>query len=327
MDGLAQGLILSGRFRLIRRLGEGGMGEVWLADDEELAEPVAVKILNSRLSASAEFVDLLRQECSKARRLVHPNIVRVYDFHKDDEWYFISMQYIEGDNLGALRGAGYREILRNVLMVADALEYAHREGIVHRDIKPSNVLRDRAGTCYLADFGVAGAIAIAGDKQPGTVRGGGSLPAMSPQQLAEHAPAIADDIYSFGALLYELLAGQALFHPDVSAERICQEIPAPLEYDRSGEPLPDPLVKLLAAMLEKSPGRRPAGIGSVRTVLEELLTDYDHAPASPSRENRPGVIRPVPRHTGTPVRPRQADRPAGSRKTAAPVPTRPTSRW
>ncbi len=136
MRELEEGLTFGARFRLIRRLGRGGMGEVWLARDAELNEDVALKILDPGLAESPEFVDLLRSECRKARRLVHPNIVRVYDFHSHSGRFFISMQFIDGAGIGALRGERLDRILRAVLPIADALEFAHQEGIIHRDIKP-----------------------------------------------------------------------------------------------------------------------------------------------------------------------------------------------
>ena len=120
MQGLSAGLTFSDRFTLVRRLGGGGMGEVWLVEDSELVDPVALKLLEPRLSASSGFVDLLRQECSRARSLVHPNIVRVFDFHAADERFFISMQYIDGDTLIGSRGAAFQNVVHQVLMVCDA---------------------------------------------------------------------------------------------------------------------------------------------------------------------------------------------------------------
>ena len=155
MQGLVAGLILSDRFELIRQLGVGGMGEIWLADDQQLKEQIAIKILSPTLRDSEGFVDLLRDECRKARGLVHPNIVRVFDFHADDGLFFISMQYVDGETLVSYRGQPFQKIVHCLLMICDALEYAHRTGIVHRDLKTSNVLIDQNGDCYLTDFGIA----------------------------------------------------------------------------------------------------------------------------------------------------------------------------
>ncbi len=298
MQGLAAGLTLSRRFKLVACLGKGGMGEVWLALDEELGEQVALKILIPELVAEAadedRFVSLLQEECRKARKLVHPNIVRVYDFHADEAHRFISMQYVDGDNLCSMRSAPFQELLGPGLMICDALEYAHREGIVHRDIKPANILRDHRGSCLLADFGIAAAVSV-GATLPG-MKGGGSLPSISPQQLAGEAPSVADDIYAFGALFYELLSGYPLFHPDVTPDRVRDEIPPILTVDGSGQGIPAPMSGLIAAMLDKSAARRPAGMGAVRSVLEELKTDYP-VTENPDTSGEPPAIRPVSRRT------------------------------
>jgi tetratricopeptide (TPR) repeat protein len=299
MQRLVAGLSLDERFSLIRQLGRGGMGEVWLAEDRQLKEQVALKILSSPDAPSEgldAFVELLRQECRKARGLVHPNIVCVYDFHAGDGSFFISMQYVDGDSLAESRGKPFQVVVEKVLMVCDALEYAHRAGIIHRDVKSSNVLCDGNGVCYLTDFGIA--TAIAGDERFSDLRGGGSLPCMSPQQIAGEPAAVADDVYSLGSLLYELLSGQPLFHPGITAERICDEVPALLTQDGTNQQIPDTLVKVVRAMLEKSPERRPAGIGAVRSVLEEIRADYPAtgAPGADAQApNNDGVIRPVTR--------------------------------
>lgn len=277
------------------------MGEIWLARDLQLDEQVALKLLSQTFSQPS-FVDLLRQECRKARTLVHPNIVRVHDFHASDSHYFISMQYIDGDTLVASRGAPFQFIAHQALMVCDALEYAHRSGIIHRDVKPSNVLRNHEEVCYLSDFGIAAA--IAGGPPSADLRGGGSLPSMSPQQLAGEPAAVADDVYSLGALLYELLSGAPLFHPGVTETRIREEEPEALTRDGAGQQIPEPMLQVVHAMLDKTAERRPAGIGAVRSVLEEVCADYPLAGDVAEFADTGGdVIKPVSRaaRTGSPA--------------------------
>ena len=273
MRELEEGLTFGARFRLIRRLGWGGMGEVWLARDDELNENVALKILDADLAESPEFVELLRFECRKARRLVHPNIVRVYDFHSHSGRFFISMQFIDGGSIGALRGARVESIVAAILPIADVLEFAHQEGIVHRDIKATNVLTDELGNPFLGDFGIASAMVA--DRPMAMLRTGGSLPSMSPQQFAGETPSVADDVYSLGALIYELIAGQPLFDPAKTANRIPSEQPEDLTSFRAAGEIPDQLAKLVAAMTDKDAVRRPAGMGAVRAVLEEVLRDLE----------------------------------------------------
>ena len=299
MQGLSAGLTIAERFTLVRRLGGGGMGEVWLADDQELTGQVALKLLDPNCAQIPGFVDLLRRECSRARSLVHPNIVRVFDFHAGDDRVFISMQFVDGETLVARRGIAFQDIVHLALMVCDALAYAHREDVIHRDVKSSNVLVDGNGVCYLTDFGIAGVASPGTGSDDTAPRGGGTLPSMSPQQLAGQPPAISDDVYALGALLYELLSGAPLFHPDVTPERIRAEAAPPLTVDGTGQPLPDALSKLVAAMLAKAPEQRPAGIGAVRSVLEEIRADYPVA--EPESGDDDEVIRPISRRRATPT--------------------------
>ncbi len=291
MRELEEGLTFGARFRLIRRLGRGGMGEVWLARDDELNENVALKILDPDLAESPEFVELLRSECRKARQLVHPNIVRVYDFHSDSGRFFISMQFIDGANIGALRGERLDRIVAAILPIADVLEFAHQQGIIHRDIKATNVLTGKTGNPFLGDFGIASAMVA--DRPMAMLRTGGSLPSMSPQQFAGETPSVSDDVYSLGALIYELIAGQPLFDPAKTVNRIPSEQPENLTSFRAAGEIPDQLAKLVAAMIDKDAVRRPAGMGAVRAILEEVLRDLE----APDRSGE-AAIAPVARRRG-----------------------------
>jgi tetratricopeptide (TPR) repeat protein len=287
MSELIEDRILSGRFRLQRLLGRGAAGEVWLAEDTDLGQPVALKILNVTIAGDAAQVELLRTECLRARALVHPNILRCHDFHSDDDVHFITMQYVPGGDLTALRGAAFQKVVAAALMLCDALDYAHRQGVVHRDIKPANVLVDERGESLLGDFGLAASL-----DNSAAGRTGGTLPYMSPQQLDGEAPAVADDVYGLGALLYELLAGVPPLHPDATVQRIRTEPPAALSEDGTGQALPPALIGLVAAMLDKSAAARPAGIGAVRAVLEEIRQDHP-SPAVVAAD----VIKPVRRQS------------------------------
>jgi len=291
MQRPAPGLMLSDRFTLVRELGRGGMSSVWLAEDNRQGGYVSLKILSAELAAFPDAMTLLREECRKASRLIHPNIVRVHDFFMADGGCFISMQYIDGQTLSHRGPMPFDRIVECALSLCDAIEHAHRAGIVHRDIKPANVLFDATGQYYLTDFGIAAAVSA--DVQAIRIRGGGSLPFMSPQQLDGKPPAVADDIYGLGALLYELVSGVPLFHPEPTPQRVRRERPPAVTRDRLGSELPPVLTALILAMLDKQAARRPAGIAAVRSVLEEVRTDYpvtgDDAVAEETGE---AVIRP-----------------------------------
>ena len=264
MPELTSGQSIASRFTLNRRLGTGGMGEAWLARDESLGIEVVVKFLSR--DPTDDQVSLLCQECRNARRLTHPNIVRVFDFHQEGSHRFITMDYIDGDDIGALRGESPQKILRTVLPLVDALEYAHGEGVVHRDLKSSNVLLDASGRPYLADFGVAALL------EPGTsdllLSGGGSRVSASPQQLNGEPPDPADDVYSLGVLLYELLTGVPPFPAEGRDDQASSTSPAPLF---SRHPLPQDLQALVDSMLARSRHQRPAGMTAIKQALEQIL--------------------------------------------------------
>ena len=244
MTALARGQSLGRRFTLIRPLGQGGMGEVWLVEDQELEEQVVVKVLapDDAGGYSDERVALLKRECRNARGLVHPNIVRVYDVHDEEGVRFISMAYVDGEDIGQLRSHPLKEILGVLLPVAHALDYAHRQGVVHRDLKAANVLLDRHGEPQLLDFGIAGL--LDSRPTPSEISGGGSPSSMSPQQRAGNEPTRADDIYALGALLYDLLSD----HPQ----------------------LPGKLTSLLASLLSDDPADRPNDMGEVKATLASI---------------------------------------------------------
>ena len=228
MPHLKKNQILHSRFSLEEMIGAGGMGQVWLVWDLELEIQVAIKILNPQLTANPDSVNLLKNECRNTRRLVHPNIVRVFDFHRLKDLAFISMEYIDGRDLATYRSQSEyirpAEIIKLIKPVINALGYAHDLGLVHRDVKASNILLDRQKTPRLTDFGIAGVFKSGHNALE--ITSGGSLFCMSPQQLDGRRPSPSDDIYALGALLYELLTGYPPFYPDISRDKILHENPA-----------------------------------------------------------------------------------------------------
>lgn len=256
--------MLAGRFRLLRLLGRGGSAEVWLAADTALAVDVALKIITlADPAAASRLADSLRIELQPLQRLVHPGIVRIHGVHADGAHCCLSMEAVTGAEPGALRGAAWQRIVSAVIEVVEALQYAHAQGVVHGDLKVANLLGDADGHWRLCDFRMAAF----------STRGEVSLSAVSPQQLAGAAPTVSDDVYALGALLYDLLSGAPPLHPGITPARIREETPARLGVDGSGQPLPLALTRLVAALLEKSPARRPVGMAAVRAVLEELVQD------------------------------------------------------
>jgi serine/threonine protein kinase len=201
------------------------------------------------------------------------------------------MAHVEGEDFGRYRGKPPAEIIGSLLPIADAIDYAHHQGVIHRDLKVSNILVDAKGQPRLLDFGIAGLL----EPEPGELRlsGGGSRYSMSPQQVDGEAPQPADDIYAFGVLLYELVTGEPPFWPDITRERIRSETPAPM---RSAYPIPEALRSLVSDLLEKEPSSRPPDMGAVKSALRaverELAGKVTEVPAVP----RKGIaVRPPPR--------------------------------
>jgi eukaryotic-like serine/threonine-protein kinase len=227
-----RGTIFAGRYRLERKLGSGGMADVWLAEDQELGRKVAIKMLHERYANDTQFVERFRREATHAAGLSHPNVVSIFDRGEAEGSYFIVMEYVEGRTLKELlvtRGPCPVPVaISYVRQVLAALRYAHRNGIVHRDIKPHNVLVDHEGRVKVADFGIA----RAGSSQM-TEAGSiiGTAQYLSPEQARGAPVDESSDLYSTGIVLYELLTGELPFTGETPVEiamkHLSQVPPAP----------------------------------------------------------------------------------------------------
>jgi serine/threonine-protein kinase len=230
ITGQKQGALFAGRYVLERRLGSGGMADVWLAEDQELGRRVAVKILHERYANDEQFVERFRREATHAAGLSHPNIVSIYDRGTIDGSYYIVMEYVEGRTLKELivtRGACPVPVaISYVRQVLAALRYAHRQGIIHRDIKPHNVIVDREGRAKVADFGIA----RAGSSQM-TEAGSiiGTAQYLSPEQARGSVVDESSDLYSTGIVLYELLTGKVPFTGESPVEIAMKHLTQPPE--------------------------------------------------------------------------------------------------
>lgn len=260
MRVLQEGTRLAERYTLIRRLGAGGMADVWLAQDSRGDDHVALKIAKNNELDPVRVNQLLQKEWRVASRMMHANIVRVFEFHDESDGAFFGMQYVGEVDLSVVTGKVLADGLRPLGLIADALRYAHAKDVVHRDIKASNILLDKRGAPYLIDFGVATA--------EGVQTQGGSEIAMSPQQLAGEPASAADDIYALGVLTHEVMTGV----PPVVAESA--QIIVTLA---DGSLMPRPMQSLLADMLASEPGARP----DAETVVERLAEAGHPAGAVP----------------------------------------------
>jgi serine/threonine protein kinase len=290
--------LMQGRFSLVQPLGQGGMGLVWLARDEQLQEAVALKFLPAEIRTDPVALDDLRRETQKSRRLTHPHIVRIHDFHAlAGEAPFLSMEYVDGPNLNALRVAQPQrvfawEFIRSLFQrLCEALEYAHGEKVIHRDLKPANLMLDSKGRLKLADFGIAAVVSDSVSRVSLRHATSGTLAYMSPQQLAGKRPQVADDIYALGATLYELLTSKPPFYTGDLTHQILHEAPEPLGERLAAleiqNDIPPDIAALVMACLAKEPDQRPQSAGEVAHWLggQPAATPADspgnHDPAEP----------------------------------------------
>src|SRR5688572_20130605 len=257
-----------GRFTLLRSLGQGGMGVVWLARDEHLREDVALKFLPPEIRHDAVALDDLRRETARSRKLTHPHIIRIHDLYRDEQEAFISMEYVDGPNLSELRLEQPDRVFKwsflepLVKQLCDALEYAHRENIIHRDLKPANMMLDGRGRLKLADFGIAATVSDSVSRvSMGRHNMSGTASYMSPQQLDGQLPQVTDDIYSLGSTLYEFLTSRAPFFTGDIAHQVRTLTPQPIEKRlaqlRITNQVPPTVGATIMACLAKEPEKRP----------------------------------------------------------------------
>ena len=278
-ESLFAGKLLAERFRLVREVGHGGLGHVWLAEDTHLeGERVACKILKAALSGDARAITDLKREVLLTRRLHHEHIVSVHTFWETREHRFVTMDYVDGVDLAAALYARekpfeVREVVAWGRQLADALDYAHARGVLHRDVKSANIMLDSEGNVRLTDFGIARA-ANEGSNRRGEEQPCGTVVYMSPEQLLGENPAASSDQYSLAVTLYELLSGGPPFRKGPLLTQIQLKPPPTIPF------LSRPVNNALRRALAKRPEARYADCGNFIRSLERAarLT----APLDPS---------------------------------------------
>src|SRR6201995_2357331 len=264
--------MVDGRYRVMSRLGSGGMADVFLAEDQQLGRKVALKLLHHRFAQDPDFVERFRREAQAAAGLQHPNVVSVYDRGTFDDTYYIAMEYLPGRSLKQLiREEAPLDPLRAIditIQILKAARFAHAHGVIHRDLKPHNVIVDDSGHAKVTDFGIARAGA-SDMTETGSIMGTAQY--LSPEQAQGHAVNVQSDLYSIGVILYEMLTARVPFDaesPVTIALKHVSEAPTPLSAINPN--VPPELEQTVLWVLNKDPVDRPVDADQLITVLEQV---------------------------------------------------------
>jgi serine/threonine protein kinase/tetratricopeptide (TPR) repeat protein len=266
------GVLFGGRYEILSVLGQGGMGAVYKARDRELDRLIALKVIRPELATDPAILLRFKQELILSRNITHKNVVRIYDLGEADGIRFISMEYVDGEDLRTiLRRQGKfspKEAIAVVEQVCRALDSAHSEGVIHRDLKPQNIMRDKHGRIVVMDFGLARSLGDSGMTQTGAIVG--TLEYMSPEQALGSTLDQRSDIFSVGLIFYELLTGRAPYEADTAIaslmKRTREDARAASDVDVS---VPKSLSAIVSRCLEREPANR---YHSAVELLQQLTT-------------------------------------------------------
>jgi serine/threonine-protein kinase len=264
--------LFDGRYQIERKLGAGGMADVYLAEDQELGRRVAIKILNSRHGNDDQFIERFRREAKNAAALNHPNIVSIYDRGEAEDTYYIAMEFLDGRTLKELivgRGAAPINVaIEYARQILSALRFAHRHGIVHRDIKPHNVLVDGEGRVKVTDFGIARA-GTSQMTETGSIVGTAQY--LSPEQAKGGEVDPRSDLYSLGVVLYELLTGKTPFDGETPVEIAMKHLSTtPQPPSKLRPDVPRELDMVVMRALAKNPDERYQSADEMEGDLERV---------------------------------------------------------
>ena len=264
------GELYDGRYRLERRIGSGGMADVWLAEDGSLNRQVAIKILADRYTQDEGFVERFRREATAAAGLNHPNIVAIYDRGQAEGTYYIAMEYVDGptlkEEITARAPLPEADAITYAQQALQALEFAHRRGVIHRDVKPHNMMITPEGMLKMTDFGIARAANTVEMTEVGSIVGTAQY--LSPEQARGQPVGPQSDIYSMGIVLYEMVTGELPFNGGSAVEIAMKQVndppPPPTRKNRLLSPA---LEQVIMRALAKDPALR---FRSAREMADEL---------------------------------------------------------
>jgi len=280
---LQPGALFGGRYEIMGVLGQGGMGAVYKARDRELDRLIALKVIRPELATDPAILQRFKQELILARNVTHKNVVRIFDLGEAEGVRFISMEYVDGEDLRTiLRRQGKiapSEATNMIEQVCRALDAAHAEGVIHRDLKPQNIMRDKNGRIVVMDFGLARSLGESGMTQTGAIVG--TLEYMSPEQALGSTLDQRSDIFSVGLIFYELLTGKAPYEADTAIaslmKRTREDARPASDVDES---VPKPLSAIVGRCLEREPSNR---YHSVLELLQQLNTWESDPSVTPER--------------------------------------------
>jgi serine/threonine protein kinase len=306
---------IAGRYRIEGRLGVGGMSTVHLAFDNRLERYVALKLLAEHLADDPTFVSRFRREALAAARLVHPNIVQVFDFGFDSghHQHFIVMEHVSGNSCAELlRDRGHLELAQAIDIVTQScrgLDYAHRNGVVHRDVKPGNLLVSDSDVVKLADFGIARAADQSSITQVGSVLGTAAY--LSPEQARGDEAGPQADLYSLGVVTYQLISGRLPYEASSLSElALKQQRESPIPLDELVPEVPRALAQAVATALSIDQRERPTDAIKLAEMLRDGARGVGPTQAAPGfatsatrvvPEDRTGVTRAAPRPAAAPT--------------------------
>jgi len=272
-DLLTRGTLFAGRYEIIEALGAGGMGRVYRVEDKKVGQEIALKLIRPEIASNKRSLERFRQELKTARMISHRNVCRMFDLGEDMGTYFITMEYVPGEDLRSfLRRSKHLSLATAVdigKQICEGLAEAHRLGIVHRDLKPSNIMVDREGNARIMDFGIARLLSAKGITGAGVAVGTPEY--MSPEQVEGEEADGRADIYSVGIILYEMVTGRVPFEADTAyAVGYKHKNERPVSPMALNPQIPDDLGALILKCLEKAPEERPQSAEELRSEFERI---------------------------------------------------------
>ncbi|MCL5038292.1 MAG: Stk1 family PASTA domain-containing Ser/Thr kinase [Firmicutes bacterium] len=312
---------LGNRYEMLERIGRGGMSLVYRAQDTLLQRVVAIKVLRSQFVNDSEFVKRFRREGQAAASLSHPNIVSLYDVGQEDDFYYLVMEYVDGETLkDRIATRGPIPVLQSMKIahqICEALEHAHQHRVVHRDIKPHNILITKDGRVKVTDFGIARAATEATITNTGAIIG--SVHYFSPEQARGGFTGEKSDLYSLGVVLYEMLTGKVPFEGETPISVALKHLQEPAPEPTSLNPeIPPAVQRIVLKALEKNQGDRYQSAGEMLADIGAYLKNPELSPSSGERSRPRAVPPPVAGRGGEATDAEERSRKQNKRKKKGP---------